>query len=145
MKIYDSGNSNFEHISNENCSSLIMAINNGMLSLACKIIKDGSKELIGFVNKENDTALILAITKQFWDITHILIDTGYSNPGHVNNQNDTALILACSMNQVDICKKILLKNSDCNKYHKNNYNTSVLDIALHYNYTEIINLINNWK
>ena len=105
-----------------------MAINNGMIRLASEIIKKASPSLIGYVNKENNTALILSITKQFWDIASLIIDTNHSNANHLNNYGDNALILSLVAGNLDISKK-LLKEPGVDIFYKGYVGVSAYDIC----------------
>jgi ankyrin repeat protein len=116
-----------------------MAINNGMLELAEKIIETNSEKLIGFINKENNTSLLIAISKQFWDIATKLIKTGFSKPEHVNNEGDTALLLVMHFGELNIAFDLLL-NTECNKHHENKDGLTAFQIAQYRNYYEMYNL-----
>jgi ankyrin repeat protein len=136
LKIFHSGYSKFDIISNEGDTSFIMAINNGMLTLAYEILNVASPSLISHVNKYGNTALILCLGKMFFDFAMKIVNSGHSNPDHINNENDTALLLAVNHGQIDIAKKLLLQMK-INKYHKNNFNNDALIIAKIRNYTEL--------
>ena len=137
LQIFNSNESNFKHISKERDSSLIMAINNGMINLAKEIIKKASPELIQHVNNENDNALLLCIQKQYWELAHILIDTKHSNHNHINNYGDNALLLALTMEHKEISSK-LIKLDNVNLYYRGYSGSCAYDILLKNGWMDLI-------
>ncbi len=124
----------------KNC--LFLAINRNLLNLAEKIVTNFPEEIISHTDENNSTALILAINKNYSDLANKIIDTGYSNPCIITKNNDNALILALALDQFDVVKN-LIKKTDIKKIknHKNNYNTSSVDIAKSKGLTEILKLL----
>ena len=124
----------------KNC--LFLAINNNLLNLAKKIINNFSEEIISHLDENNNSALILAINKNYSDLANKIIDTGYSNPCIINKQNNNALLLALALDQIDVVKNLIEKTDIKRiKNHKNNYNTSSLDIARSKGLTDILKLL----
>jgi ankyrin repeat protein len=104
-----------------------------MVRLASEIIKKASPSLIGHVNKENNTALILSISKQFWDIANLILDTKHSNAKHLNNYGDNALLLSLAGGNLDIARK-LLREPGVDIFYKGYSGVSAYDICKHNNF-----------
>jgi ankyrin repeat protein len=117
-----------------------MAINNGMLVLASKIVHKNYDDLIGFVNKEYNTAFILCIIKQFWDFANLLLDTGFANAEQKNAYNDTTLLLTLGMGNLQLAKRIILETK-VDLLQENQFGDTALDIAIGSDYEEIADLI----
>jgi hypothetical protein len=117
-----------------------MAINNGMLTLANKIIDNGFENLIGHVNKEKNNAFILCITKQFWELANKILDSKYANAIQKNKFNDTTLLLSLSFGNLQLAKRIILE-TNVDLLQKNQYGNNALDISIACDYHEIVDLI----
>jgi ankyrin repeat protein len=94
IKILKSGYSNYDIISRQNDTTLLLAINNRMFELAKEIILLKNEKVLNHINNEGDNALLLSIAANNEELALLLIDSGICIIDIPNNNGSTPLKLA---------------------------------------------------
>ena len=94
LKILKSGYSNYDIISRQNDTTLLLAINNRMFNLAKEIILLKNEKVLNHINNEGDNALLLSVASGVEELALLLIDSGMCIIDIPNNGGSTALMLA---------------------------------------------------
>jgi ankyrin repeat protein len=105
-RILKSGYSNYDIISRQNDTTLLLAINNRMFELAKEIILLKNEKVLNHINNEGDNALLLAIAANNEELALLLIDSGMCIIDIPNNNGSTPLKLAEHNKLMKVVNKI---------------------------------------
>lgn len=107
LEIFNKDRSNFEVVTRNGDTSLMIALTNNMYALSELLIDNGSDKFLKHINNNKDSALFLTMTKNYWALAIKLINKRCYYENELNGEGDSILNYLINYGRDDLCMKIL--------------------------------------
>ena len=136
-------NYNFSKWKRGRQTSILVAINKGLINQAIKLIETGEIYL-ETPNDCKETPLMIAVSKNMIKVVEALINIGKINMNHKNNAGYTSLMIAADRNYPYMVK-LLIDSDRINIKAKDDFGNTALMIAVKHSRENLHTLQNNIK